>query len=66
MSGEIFSRLTVIQQVPDKSGYWRFYCACGNITIKRKSEVTTGRAQSCGCLRKELFKKNFGGQRRLK
>jgi len=29
-------------------------CACGEIVIKRKIDVTNGKVESCGCLIKEM------------
>ncbi len=60
LSGQRFSKLTVISRVDDyvdKRGRrcvrWKCVCDCGNEAIVRALTLTNGTARSCGCLRKE-------------
>lgn len=49
--GQKFGRLTVLSE--DKIPHKRMItcqCDCGNIVIKRKTEVMSGHTKSCGCL----------------
>lgn len=53
--GHRFGRLVAICRVsiPGERPSWRFRCDCGVETVKRMSDVTTGRTRSCGCLSRE-------------
>lgn len=54
-----FGRLTVIEKekiVKCKTGtrvLWRCRCDCGKTSVVATSQLTSGRTQSCGCLRAE-------------
>ena len=50
-----FGRLTVISQEKSKGGktIWKCLCDCGNITTVTSTNLTCGKINSCGCLRKE-------------
>lgn len=50
-----FNRLLAIDKV-DNSKY-EYLCDCGNTTIKRRSDVVSGKTKSCGCYQKELITK---------
>jgi len=55
-----FSRLTLISDTKKRYGSHiiaKYRCNCGNICFIRKSLVNLGKSKSCGCLRKERFKK---------
>ena len=61
LTGQRFSRLTVINRADDKvdkkSGHrfscWRCVCDCGNETIVRTQNLVKGVTKSCGCLRRK-------------
>lgn len=36
-----------------KNTLWEFQCDCGNVTIKRLSDVRFGKIKSCGCLHQD-------------
>ena len=66
LTGKKFNRLTVIERVRkenDKRTYWRCRCDCGNETIVRADQLTSGSTKSCRCLNDEmaaaLGKSNF-------
>ena len=45
-----FNRLLVIEEDFSKSRTaWKCLCDCGKTVIKRKTELKTGKATSCGC-----------------
>lgn len=71
--GDVFGRLTVLEEGKnDSHGYWYVCrCECGNTKEIRGSHLRSGVTQSCGCLRSErtaiatskhrsLFGKIFG------
>ncbi len=39
--------------------FWRCRCDCGNETVVAQSTLLHGHTQSCGCLKKSLYKENF-------
>ena len=53
--GQIFGRLTVLEEYRNENGYavCRCQCDCGNQKVIHKSNLTAGRTRSCGCLEKE-------------
>lgn len=58
--GKTFGRLTVISRATnpgtyknDTSAYWNCSCICGKTSIVRSYNLTTGKTQSCGCLKRE-------------
>jgi hypothetical protein len=54
--GETYGRLEVIARADnDEHGHamWRCACQCGTETIVQGSSLGSGRALSCGCLRRE-------------
>lgn len=60
LTGQTFSRLTVIERAEDqysergtKKIMWRCRCECGNETIVGGSHLKSGHTRSCGCLMKE-------------
>lgn len=53
--GQIFGKLTVIEEVPSenhKSAYWKCQCSCGNVKNVSTSNLISGRVSSCGCYNK--------------
>ena len=60
LTDQRFGRLLVIKRVENKKSrmaYWLCKCDCGKTTIVRGGHLTTGKIQSCGCLRNELIAK---------
>lgn len=66
--GQKFYQLTIIElhhkrEYIDKKGviryreYYKCQCDCGNITIVEKSQLTTSKTKSCGCLQKSITSK---------
>lgn len=52
MIGQVFERLTVLEQVEnDRHGKrrWRCSCSCGGTTVATTSDLRTGNTKSCGC-----------------
>ena len=63
LTGRTFGRLTVIRKAGrSKTGTmkWLCKCECGNESITRSDNLRNGRAQSCGCLRREVPSKHLG------
>ena len=61
ITGKKFGRLVAIRPsfYKGKDWYWLFRCDCGNEKIIKKSNVTHGETNSCGCIRKEkIIKRN--------
>jgi hypothetical protein len=57
LTGKRFGRLTVLsyQGRPKPSFHvWQCGCDCGNETVIEGSRLKSGKAKSCGCLRREL------------
>lgn len=62
LTGQRFGRLVVIERVGcDKHGLttWKCNCDCGETTIKTRSNLISGRSNSCGCLSVELSRQRF-------
>lgn len=67
ITGKRFGKLTVIGKVKilrDKKGrikdwYWLFRCDCGGERIALKHHVTKNKIASCGCLRREIIKRQL-------
>ena len=58
LSGEKFGKLTVIEHKgKDKYSHnlWLCQCECGEYIVSETNSLNTGKAQSCGCMRKELL-----------
>jgi hypothetical protein len=58
--GQSFGRLTVTSRATnpgtrknDTAAYWNCLCQCGKTAIIRGYSLTTGKTQSCGCLKLE-------------
>lgn len=50
-----FNKLLPIEKI-DNINY-KYLCDCGKTTIKRRSDVVSGKTKSCGCYQKELLAK---------
>ena len=57
---KIFGRLTVVSRglnpgtrKNDTAAYWNCICSCGKTAVIRGYSLTTGKTQSCGCLKAE-------------
>lgn len=53
LSGKRFGRLLAIEYLP-AAARWRCVCDCGREHLVTSALLRDGRAQSCGCLRREL------------
>ena len=57
LTGLRFGRLYVVKRIekPDEAGHYRFICKCdcGSTKIVSRSDLTSMKTQSCGCLRNE-------------
>lgn len=52
--GSVYGRLTVRKLIPDrKNPKAECVCECGNIATPQRGALVSGKAQSCGCLRRE-------------
>lgn len=54
LSGQLFGRLTVIDQATTRS--WNCVCSCGNSTVVRTDKLKSGHTSSCGCYRLDQSK----------
>ena len=58
--GQKFGKWTVLKRAANgktKSARWLCKCECGNTNIIRGADLRLGKTKSCGCARKERFKK---------
>jgi hypothetical protein len=65
--GQRFGRYLVLEKVDKpkhlkkmKGTYWLCRCDCGNERIVIAKNLKAGTSQSCGCLAKELLRKEYG------
>lgn len=53
LTSQTFNDLTVIKEfecdIPNGVRRWECQCACGNRTVVKTSDLTTGKVKSCGC-----------------
>ncbi len=56
-TGDQYGRLTVLWVRPTSPIKLICKCDCGRITIRYKTDVTIGRTESCGCLRRERVRR---------
>lgn len=47
-AGRTFGRITLHERVPEKPGYWRGECSCGNLVEKRIDNLKRPGNHSCG------------------
>lgn len=60
IAGKTYNRLTVIKRVANNKygdAMWECKCSCGSITVVLGSSLRRGHVKSCGCLAKEIHKK---------
>jgi hypothetical protein len=55
LTGKVFGRLTVLEEVGRRDGrvLWKCQCSCGNISMVVGKSLLIGDTNSCGCLQKE-------------
>lgn len=60
-SGQKIGRLTAINVAEKKRGKtcWTFKCDCGKERVALLSMVINGQTRSCGCLRKDSWKRKW-------
>ena len=63
--GQRFGKLVVVElHHIDVKRYWLCQCDCGNTTIVKTNQLTSGHTKSCGCLRKDNhYVRDIAGQR---
>lgn len=54
ITGQRFGRLVVIDEDQNKPNSWICKCDCGNIKTILRSNLTSGKTRSCGCLQQEV------------
>lgn len=58
-TGQRFSKLVAIRPTgtytPSRNAIWEMQCDCGNTRLANSSELTQGKAKSCGCFLKTQF-----------
>src|SRR5258707_509494 len=61
LRGRRFTRLTVVREADTKNHvtYWLCKCVCGNTTIVKTGNLTTGNTKSCGCMRMEMLRRGL-------
>ena len=64
LTGQKFSRLTVIEfsRIAGGEANWKCKCSCGAISFVRGTDLRSGSTKSCGCFRLEILRrkgKNF-------
>ena len=59
LTGQRFGRLTVIERVEKNNNVvvWNCRCTCGNTREVRAGNLKSGGVKSCGCLLKDIYKK---------
>lgn len=62
ISNQKFERLTVLERVDnyrERYVVWKCKCECGNIVNVLGFNLKNGNVKSCGCLRKEMYKRGM-------
>ena len=59
LRGRSYGRLFVLEEDPQRPGFWRCQCSCGRIVSCYKENLTSGSTRSCGCLQDENRRENF-------
>ena len=59
-----FGKLTVLKRVSKSE--WLCLCDCGNTTIVKTTQLTSGKTQSCGCIAKMKHSNNMKNNRKIK
>lgn len=62
-----FNDLLIVEfsHVEKKQSFWKCQCVCGNLVIKRGSNVKRGLTKSCGCLKHRKLPKGFSSLNRI-
>lgn len=62
ISGKQFGRLTAIKRFGNKRNltHWICLCSCGKETLVSLPNLQSGTTKSCGCLKRELQRKEIG------
>ncbi len=65
LTGKKFGRLSVLERGLNKRNKpaWKCLCDCGNIVEIAGCELKQNQTKSCGCLRKDLLKKDIAGNK---
>ncbi len=60
LTGQRFGRAIALERDCSAKGrvFWRCACDCGNIFSAPSQNLRNGQCKSCGCLQKEVFRKN--------
>lgn len=68
LAGSVFSRLTVIKEMPGKKNkrMWLCRCNCGAERILSTNTLNMGNTRSCGCILKEMVGKNAPNYKKTK
>jgi len=68
LSGKVFGKLTVIDEAdPIVDGKtkkrirraWNCLCECGEMVVRKRDILISGKTQSCGCIRRGISLENF-------
>ena len=60
LTGKKLGKLTVLNRILDKKGtYYECLCECENIKIIRGADLSSGKTQSCGCIRYSIGEENI-------
>ena len=57
-----FTKLTVIESIPDKANIWKCLCDCGKTRLVHANRLERGEAKSCGCLQRKKEYPSLIGQ----
>lgn len=60
VSGKKFNKLVFVRRTNERRNgniLWECKCDCGNVTLVKKWDVTSGNTKSCGCLKMDVVKK---------
>ena len=65
LTGQVFGRLTVLEDMGRIHGYvlWRCLCDCGNIVDVISGNLQNGNTQSCGCYKREQLSETQSGEK---
>ena len=63
IKGKKFGRLTALEPCFDRKNHtsmvWKCQCECGNIVYVSQKLLESGKTRSCGCLKREIVRKNL-------
>ena len=55
-AGEVYGRLTILEQARDQECLIRVRCECGNEVVRRAVSIKSGSTKSCDCLVREKWR----------